>query len=640
MCGIVGGWGKNEWPIAEMLEGIAHRGPDHQATFVEAKIFLGHTRLSIQDLSESGNQPMMSDDGRHVIIFNGEIYNHFDLRKELPPHSYRSTSDTETILVAYQQWGIDCLIKLNGIFAFALFDRQEQSLLLARDRFGVKPLYFSASESEVVFSSEIKALLPALGDKALDVRAMANYLTFLWSPGSDTPFQNVKKLDPGTSILFHFEKNHLKTSSRKFYQTPFTGSYSTAREKELIDTCEQKLLKAVNRQLLSDVPVGFFLSGGLDSSLIVAMAKKLHPNQQWNCFTIDAGSEITDEGFVNDLSYAKKVANHLKVELHIVKADIDILRDFDKMIWHLDEPQADAAPLNVSNICKQARAMGFKVLIGGTAGDDVFSGYRRHQALQFEKYLKLIPRWVSLGFLKLPLNRKNPLFRRASKVLSESAEPTEQRLANYYRWLPKETVEKLFREPYHSIVKQHNPTSYLLDRLSDIPNETSWLNKMLYWEMRSFLVDHNLNYTDKMAMAHGVEVRVPFLDNELVEFACTIPPSLKMKGKETKYILKKVAERYLPHEVIYRPKTGFGAPVRRWITEEKSTTIADRLSEKRINAIGIFDYQKVQQLIQDNQSGKVDASYSIWCLLAIESWVRQFADIKSNKILETAYPKS
>lgn len=641
MCGIVGGFGRvGQWPIEEMMGAIAHRGPDHQASFVEANVFLGHTRLSIQDLSESGNQPMFSEDGRLVIIFNGEIYNHFELRGELNARHYRSTSDTETLVAAYQQWGIDCLAKLNGIFAFALYDRQEQTLLLARDRFGIKPLYFSSLKHSVSFSSELKALLPVIADRSIDVTALDNYLTFLWSPGVRTPFLSVNKLDPGSSIKFHFVGEELKMEKKEFYQVPFIGKYSDSSEKELIDLCEKKILQAVDRQLLSDVPVGFFLSGGVDSSLLVAMAKRLHPEKTLNCFTIDAGSEISEEGFADDLGYAKKVANHLKVDLHIVKADIDILRDFDKMIWHLDEPQADAAPLNVSNICQQARSMGFKVLIGGTAGDDVFSGYRRHQALEIEKYLKLLPRWVIEGLLKLPLNRKNPFFRRVAKVLKESTQTIEQRLANYYRWLPKETVEQLFSKQYQSIVKQHDPTEYLIDRLADIQNETSWLNRMLYWEMTSFLVDHNLNYTDKMAMAHGVEVRVPFLDNELVEFACTIPPSLKMKGKETKYILKKVAERYLPNEVIYRPKTGFGAPVRKWITTDMKPLIAERLSPKRISDVGVFDSQKVQQLIADNEAGKIDASYSIWSLLAIDSWIHQFSTQKTTEILETTNSKS
>ena len=624
MCGIVGGFGKVEWPVAEMIHAIAHRGPDHHASFVEGDVFFGHTRLSIQDLSESGNQPMVSDNGRYVIIFNGEIYNHFDLRKELKPRSYRSTSDTETILAAYQEWGVDFLPKLNGIFAFALYDRQDQSLLLARDRFGVKPLYVSEDNNRLIFSSEIKALLPVLKDHSLDVKALHNYLTFLWSPGQATAFIKVKKLNPGSYSYFSFSDGQLQHKNHKFYQIPFTGQYSKSSEQELIDVCEEKLLQAVERQLLSDVPVGFFLSGGLDSSLVVAMAKKLHPNQRWNCFTIDTGDNLTTEGFSSDIVYAEKVAKALDVNLHVVKAEIDIVRDFDYMIWHLDEPQADAAPLNVSNICKKAREMGFKVLLGGTAGDDVFSGYRRHQALQLEKYLRWIPNFLSKVGLSLPLNQQNPVFRRIKKILLESSHSKEVRLANYYRWLPQEVVSALFNESHQQELNDYQPTKYFFDKLKDIPNETSWLNKMLYWEMTSFLPDHNLNYTDKMGMAHGVEIRVPYLDNELVEFACSLPPVLKLKGNETKYILKKVAERYLPKDVIYRSKTGFGAPVRKWITEDLEDVLNERLSRKQIAKAGIFDADKVWKLIEDNKAGVIDASYSIWCLLAIDSWINQF----------------
>lgn len=640
MCGIVGGLGKNSWPMAEMIGAIAHRGPDRQSSFTEDSVFLGHARLSILDLSEQGNQPMVSEDGRYVIIFNGEIYNHLELRIELKSQEYHSTSDTETILVAYQQWGLDFLPRLNGIFALAIYDRIDKTVLLARDRFGVKPLYISESESQVVFASEIKAMLPVIEDCGVDEKAIFNYLTFLWSPGNQTPIQQVNKLLPGHCVKYSLEKGKLKREEKKFYQIPFIGKYFNSTEKELIDACENKLVQAVERQLLSDVPVGFFLSGGLDSSLLVAIAKRLRPAQQLDCFTIDTGDEISAEGFVPDLNYAKQVAQTLDVRLHIVKADIDIVRDFDGMIWHLDEPQADAAPLNVSNICKVALKNGFKVLIGGTAGDDVFSGYRRHQALLLEKYLQWIPPFLGRSFLALPLDQKQPLFRRLTKVLKESSLPQRDRLANYFRWLPHEVVNGLFTEQQQLELVGYQPTRYLFDRLKDIPDETSWLNKMLYWEMTSFLPDHNLNYTDKMAMAHGVEVRVPYLDNELVEFACQIPPHLKMKGRETKYILKKVAERYLPKEVIYRPKTGFGAPVRKWITSDMKQMIAERLSSPRLKEINLFNPEAVQRLISENERGEIDASYSIWCLLAIESWFRQFIEHKSESHFETAHTKS
>lgn len=639
MCGIVGGLGLGEWPIEPMVSAITHRGPDHQAHFVEGTLFLGHTRLSILDTSPNGHQPMHSTDGNVVIVFNGEIYNHLDIRQQLPPANYRSTSDTETLLHAYQYWGIDFVKRLNGIFAFALYDRQLETLFVARDRFGVKPCYYICTENYFAFSSELKALLPVLQDASINEKAVANYLAFLWSPGTDTMFKAVSKLEMAHVLRIQVRGGKIQKYDSLFYQIPFDGIYTLESELKLIDQCEELLLRAVERQLLSDVPVGFFLSGGLDSSLIVALARKLHPDRKLSCFTIDAGAEIAEEGFANDLGYAKWVADHVRADLHVVKADIDIVRDFDQMIWHLDEPQADAAPLNVSNICQEARRQGIKVLLGGSAGDDVFSGYRRHQALNFEAWIKFIPVPLAQLLVNLPVSVNMPFWRRLKKVLSETVVPVERRLANYYRWIKEEELTKLFSAPVQERLSGYNPTHFFESYLNEIPTEQSWLNRMLYWEMRSFLVDHNLNYTDKMAMAKGVEVRVPFLDNDLVEFACRLPPRLKMKGSETKYILKKVAERYLPREVIYRPKTGFGAPVRRWISHDLSNVIHEKLSGVRLQQIELFDADAVGSLIRRNKEGAIDASYSIWCLLAIESWLRQFT-IKEKSTIETAYTKS
>ena len=317
MCGIVGGIGLDEWTIEDMVSSIAHRGPDHHAHFVHGQLFLGHTRLSILDTSANGHQPMTSSDGNAVIVFNGEIYNHLDIRQQLPQTSYRSTSDTETLLHAYQHWGIDFVERLNGIFAFALYDRKIETLFVARDRFGVKPCYYVATEHFFAFSSELKALLPVLQDAAINEKAVANYLTFLWSPGTDTMFKEVHKLEMGHVLRIQLRGGKIEKQDSLFYQIPFDGIYTIESESRLIDQCEDLLLRAVERQLLSDVPVGFFLSGGLDSSLIVALARKLHPDRHLSCFTIDAGNDIADEGFTNDLTYAKWFANHLKDDFQV-----------------------------------------------------------------------------------------------------------------------------------------------------------------------------------------------------------------------------------------------------------------------------------------------------------------------------------
>jgi len=627
MCGIVGTIGQfdEQDALERALYSIKHRGPDDEGYWKDEHVFFGHVRLSILDTSSLGHQPMVSSDSRYVLIFNGEIYNHIELRNELikSGFSFRSTSDTETLLAGLIQSGHDFIKRLNGIFAFAFYDTVQHRVILARDHFGIKPLYYLQNEKGIVFSSEAKAILPFVSGLTLQPENLSDYLTFLWCPGQGTPVKEIKKVLPGCYVSIRIEQKKISADFIRYYDIPFTGVYQFNQEKETVDLLDEKIQQAVSRQLLSDVPLGFFLSGGLDSSLLVAMGRKL-TTKPIQCFTIETKVDDAVEGFQDDLGFAKKVADHLDVKLEVVKADVDIVRDFDKMIWHLDEPQADAAPLNVMNICERASTMGFKVLLGGTAGDDLFSGYRRHQALNAERFLKFIPSAVRKMLISIPLDLRVAFFRRVRKVALQLDKPMSERLANYYCWLPPERSVSLLTKDLRQQIGSYRSTDKLLELLQCIPAEVSWLNKMLYWEMKTFLVDHNLNYTDKMGMAKGVEIRVPYLDVELVEFACSIDPQLKMKSGETKYILKKVAERYLPKEVIYRSKTGFGAPVRKWILEDLEDMIKERLSKEKIVATGIFDEDEVWKLIEDNKTGKVDASYSVWSLLAIDSWIRQF----------------
>ena len=630
MCGIVGIISQNtDQLLASCLEQISHRGPDGSGMFIHNELGLGHVRLAIQDVSENGHQPMISHCGNYVLVYNGEIYNHYEIRNRLESkYPFKSHSDSETLLYAYIEYGSEILKELNGIFAFAIYDKIKNEIFIARDPFGVKPLYYYADEDLFWFSSEIKSLLPLSFDKRIDTEALVNYLTFLYSPGEKTPFKKVSKLLAG-----HYMKVSLEHSSpfeiKCYYKIPFKGKRSSKSVQELTNELEKRLLKAVERQLLSEVPVGFSLSGGLDSSAIVAMAKKLHPDKKFNCYTIktNEGADL-EEGFANDLHYARKVAQHLDVNLIEVDSTIDIVKDFDKMIYHLDEPQADPAPLNVLQICLQARKDGTIVLLGGTAGDDLFSGYRRHQALQIEHFLIYIPSFIRKAVRALVhlLPADYALFRRARKLTQNIHLSQKQRLVGYFSWMDQATVQQLFAPEERNSIANYNPLQLFRDYLKKIPKEKELLNKMLFLEMKFFLTDHNLNYTDKMSMATGVEVRVPFLDKELLEFSCRIPVALKLKGVTTKYILKRAMEKYLPHEVIYRSKSGFGAPVRQWIKDDMKVYIDDYLSENTINERKLFDFEAVQQLIKDNQAGKIDASYTIWSLLAIESWMRQFYD--------------
>lgn len=636
MCGIIGAVGKfKKENFIKALRKIAHRGPDDSGIYHFNYLSLGHQRLSIQDLSDNGHQPMQSADGNWTIVFNGEIYNHLDIREELKSkYVFKSSGDTETLLYAFIEYGENILKRLNGIFSFAIFNHKLEELHIVRDQFGIKPLYYYLKNEILIFGSEIKSFREFDDfDETIDIECILNYITFLWSPGDKTPFLNVKKLLPGHYIKVNTQSVN-SLSIHKYYDIPFNGKYFNTSEEEIITGLEQCLIKAVERQLLSDVPVAFFLSGGLDSSAIVAIAKKLRPSERLRCYTIkNIGGNMSDEGFTDDLYYARKLSKILDLDLIEVEVDVNIISDFDKMIYHLDEPQADAAPLNVLRICNQAKKDGYKVLLGGTGGDDLFTGYRRHKALNVERRIKIIPlplRKLFKSFTTIIGNR-NATFRRVKKIAQNIEKPSVNRLYGYFEWLYIGKAKSLLNAEIRSDLKVYSPLNYFKNLLLNIPDEHSEINKYLYWEIKTFLVDHNLNYTDKMSMASGIEVRVPFLDLELVEYSTKIPPELKLKGNVVKYILKKTMEKYLPQEIIYRPKTGFGAPVRQWVTHDLNDKIQDYLGESSIINRGIFDPLEISRLISDNKSGKIDASYSILALMAIESWFRQFVDNNERK---------
>ncbi|TXH92880.1 MAG: asparagine synthase (glutamine-hydrolyzing), partial [Rheinheimera sp.] len=387
MCGIAGALG-NFAPalIEQMVHKIAHRGPDNLSWFSQGKLHLGHTRLSIVDLSEASNQPMWDVTGRLCIVFNGEIYNYQLLRQQLLEKGYqfKSNGDAEVLLNLYLEYGAELLSMVNGIFSFAIWDQQTERLWLVRDHFGVKPLYYTFTPDGLIFSSEMKSLLVCPDvSRDLDHDALLRTLVFLWSPGPHTVIRAVKKLEPGCYLTVDANGTSEITQYWDWpaYQ-PGPGSVES-HSQAVIDSLRQ----SVSDQLVADVPVGSFLSGGLDSSLIVAMAAE-KSRQPVDCYTIDTGDT---DGFEADLPYARKVAQHLGVPLHVLKVTPDIVSLLPKMVYHLDEVQADPAPINVLLICEMARKQGIKVLLSGAGGDDVFTGYRRHYAQSVENYWSWLP---------------------------------------------------------------------------------------------------------------------------------------------------------------------------------------------------------------------------------------------------------
>ena len=631
MCGISGFQGDFNHNLLNRINLIlAHRGPDDSGIYFDpvSRTGLAHRRLSIIDLSAAGHQPMWDVTHTCAITFNGEIYNYRELRRTLVEDGFKfhSQTDTEILLNLYLRDGHEMLKVLNGIFAFAIFDTRDNSLFVVRDGFGVKPVYYTQTPKGFLFASELKALLlePSVS-REINPLAIHYYLTYLWAPAPQTMLTQVNKLEPGTALLVKDGKIYKQW---RFYNIPITSGDETIPTDEAVTGVRRRLETAIERQMVADVPVGAFLSGGLDSSSIVAIARKFClPGQKFQCFTIDAGGSGA-EGFVEDLPYARRVADLLGLELHVIKASPEIMSNLEKMIYHLDEPEADPAAINVLFIASLARGYDIKVLLSGAGSDDIFSGYRRHMAIMLQQYWSRVPSGTRLLLKnivgKFPL--RTPLLRRLNKFLQFGVMNGDSRIAGYFHWIDPVDELPLYGEGMKTALVNEPFSAPLMKSLNELGPEIPDLHRMLYLEQKHFLIDHNLNYTDKMSMAVGVETRVPFLDPDLVAFTARLEPNIKQHGRIGKYVLKKAMAPELPSGVINRPKTGFGVPLRGWIKTELSRLNNDYLSVDSIKRRGIFDPKGVQHLIELEKTGKVDAAYPILAMASIEIWMKIFID--------------
>lgn len=654
MCGIAGYF--NSKPNKNFLEKavkiLNHRGPDSLGKFVSDHKYVGlaHNRLSIQDLSENGHQPMICEKEEVALVYNGEIYNTSFLKKKLEKKqfSFKGSSDTEVLLNLYLDSNRDkksfvkLLRNLNGIFAFAIWDKSIETLWICRDNFGVKPLYYLAENNNFFFSSEAKLFKEILfkNDKKshdyinqLDIQSILLYLKYTWCPGNTTPHIKIKSLNPGelleikdckiSSITNWVDQSHLKIKANKpkFIKACYQNFH---KPKKLIDQLDYKLRESVKKQMLSDVEVGAFLSGGLDSSCIVNYAREINPDLK--CFTINIKNASAD-GFADDLIFARKVAKHFNVKLEEVTITSDDFIDkLPYIISQLDEPIADPAALNTFFITKLAREKGIKVLLSGTGSDDIFTGYRRHQALYINNLFNLLPNqiWGFSSKLISTFNMKNPNIRRIHKFIESQDKDPKQRILNFLQKYPKAIVMKVLNKEYIDLIEYLNKVDPIEEFVNSLPNYLDEIHKSLALEQRFYLNNLNLNYMDKMSMANGVEVRVPFLENDLVDFVYKIPTAHKLRFLETKWILKKTMEKYLPKNIIYRPKTGFGVPLNYWVRNEMREYIDHILSFENINSRGIFNPREVRKIIELNCQGKIEMSYFILSLLSIEIWLKEY----------------
>jgi asparagine synthase (glutamine-hydrolysing) len=656
MCGIVGVQG--DFPaglLKRMTDCVAHRGPDGEGALWidvpnEARTGLGHRRLAIIDLSAAGCQPMVlrpenaEADAALTLVFNGEIYNYRELREELAAagHHFTTQTDSEVLLHLYQRYGLDALSRLNGIFAFAIHDARiagrppgvdRGALFLARDQAGVKPLYFTSTPQGFLFASEIKALLcHADVRREIDPVALHQMLAYLWTQAPRTMLRAVRKLEPGCAMLVH---RRGVVRHWRYYRLPYDGRCDARPRAAIAAELKARVEQAVRRQLVADVPVGAFLSGGLDSSAVVAMMRKVQPGKRIQCFSIGFGDDVDNEGNPADLPYARRVAEHLRVDLEEIRISASSVDRLEEMVALLDEPQADPAPINALFIAERARAMGIPVLLSGAGGDDIFSGYRRHRALRFERWWAWLPPAARAAIQSSAAraamgegrSQGGVFGRRLTKMFAHAGETAERRLISYFWWSPDAMRRALYSADFAAQVSTADVAEPLLASLAEIPAESDPLQRMLFLETRHFLADHNLNYTDRAGMSAGVEVRVPLLDLDLIDFAARIPGSMKQTGSVGKSIFKEAMLGVLPRDVIYRAKSGFGAPLRRWLRHELRGKVEDTLHPSVLRRRGFFDPVRVRALIDDDRQGRIDGSYTIFALMCFELWCRRFIDV-------------
>jgi asparagine synthase (glutamine-hydrolysing) len=647
MCGIAGIINHEpETRIGAMLKAIEHRGRDDEGVWTSRaishdgqQVCLGHRRLSIIDTSSAGHEPMISADGRLVITFNGEIYNYRELRQELAgkDHEFRTQTDTEVLLAAWSEWGEACLARLNGMFAFALWDDRERALFLVRDHVGIKPLYYArcpkpgreGGQLPFLFASEVKAILASRLIKAeLDHESLHQFLTFLWVPDPNTLFREIKTVLPGH--LIEWRAGEVRT--RQWWDVSFAeideGQSESWWQERLLETLD----RVVNLEMVADVPLGSFLSGGIDSSSIVAMMKHHSHGRRIETYTIGmAAEDLRYDIIPDDVEWARKVNQQLDTDYHEIILQPDVAELLPKLVYHMDEPAIDMAI--PSYLVSQAARETLRVMLSGMGGDEVFAGYPRQMAMKIAGAFDPVPQLLRRPVMRaieyalpggLPGKLTAPL-RNAKKFARSAALDFENRYLGYQTYFTDEAKQRLYTDNLRAETRELD--AYVAHRrYFQRAKDAAPLNQLLYVDMKTFLPCLNLITTDKTSMAANLEVRVPFLNKEMIAFGARMPPSLKLKGLKRKYIFKRAAENLLPPDVVWRKKAGFGAPIRSWLRGPLKPMVNDLLSEETIKHRQLFRPEEVKHIIGANLSGREDYNLQVFQLLNLELWMRAFID--------------
>ena len=633
MCGICGKYspaGVQPEEIDRMMDAIAHRGPDDSGSYLNGPIGLGNRRLSIIDL-ESGKQPISNENGTIWVVYNGEMYNYKILRARLESrgHQFRTNSDTEVIVHLYEDIGERCVEEISGMFAFALWDGSEQKLLLARDRIGQKPLFYAQAGQDFLFGSEIKAILANARQRPeLDPLAMHDYLSLRFISPPHTIFKRIYKLPPAHTLVFQQGQTRL----RRYWHLSFRQKLILS-EGEILEALREQLERTVETHLISDVPVGAFLSGGLDSSLIVAvLARDLELTPR----TFSIG---VDESDFDELPYARMVAEQYHTRHTEERVAANLLQSLPTMIWHLDEPSDPIAACMFQ--AAQLASKYVKVVLGGDGGDELFAGFDRYVGSRYIDMYSLLPLILRKGFVGPILDQLPDSFTYKSltqklrwvHTLSLQRNAAEQyaEATSFFRFSHRAKRE-LYSDQLWKEAEGRNSTSAITEPFRHADAD-DLLDRMLYTDFVTRLPEHSLVLTDRMTMAHGLEARSPFLDHELIEFLAKVPANLKIQNSQPKYLMRKLASDYLPAPILQREKQGFMLPIAYWFRADLFPVVSQTLENSHFVKEGWFKKESVQRLLEEHRTNRYDHHVRLWMLLNLELWHQIYIEEIEREIL-------
>jgi len=630
MCGIAGIFNVDADALIDkdilgrMSDVQEHRGPDESGVFIDHGIGLAHRRLSIIDLA-SGQQPLTNEDGSVIVTYNGEIYNYPELMAELIKygHQFKTHSDTEVIVHAWEEWGKDCVNHFRGMFAFAIWDKNKESLFIARDRLGIKPLYYSLIDHRtIIFGSELKVLTKFPGVTCeLNHESIQDYFSLGYIPDPKSIYKNINKLKPGENL--YICRSDFNCNIAEYWDIPFSQT-DYKNEDDIVDEFNARLKEATKIRMVSEVPIGAFLSGGVDSSAIVALMSELTDNKVTTC-NISFNNKEFDES-----EYAAQVAKLFDTNHIVEKVDSDQYSLIDKLINIYDEPFADSSALPTYKVCEMA-GKHMTVVLSGDGGDETFAGYRRHAMHMHEERLRSV---MPLGLRKLifgPLAKVYPKADWAPQVFR--AKTTFQSLAlnsasayfNSVSIMNDDVRGKLFSDKFRKSLGGYRSVELFNSLALKCPSDHP-LSQIQYLDYKTYLPGDILTKVDRASMAHSIEVRVPILDHQFIEWASSIRPDYKLRGNKGKYIFKKAMERYLPDDILYRKKMGFSVPVGKWFKRELRNEILALKNSPPLSDSGIFDMGFISTMVDSHLSGKRDFTVSLWSLLVFDKFLCAYQD--------------